>query len=173
MTPPSKLTCNNGQANLGGSSDEYVETLSNEPEHCRLYLFSENRKCIPVYGGPLSPAGLGRENGFWKFDRFHQQVWINVWQQGSNFECCWSQKIVRFVKNNSNKDMISPEQKYMPPEIYLWVDDHEEEKRENAVDDHVRVSQVNLDLGRSKHFRIYIYLFWNIFFLFLVIKKMH
>ena len=47
----------------------------------------------------------------------------------------------------------------MPPEIYLCVDDHEEEKRENAVDDHVRVSQVNLDLGRSKHFRIYIYLF--------------
>ena len=74
----------------------------------------------------------------------------NVRQQGNNFECCWSQNIVRFVKNNSNKDMISPEMKYMPPEIYLWVDDHEEEKRENAVDDHVRVSQVNLDLGRSR-----------------------
>ena len=37
----------------------------------------------------------------------------------------------------------------MPPEIYLCVDDDEEEKRENAVDDHVGVSQVNLDLGRS------------------------
>ena len=45
--------------------------------------------------------------------------------------------------------MISPEMKYTPPEIYLWVDNHEEEKRENAVDDHVGVSQVNLDLGRS------------------------
>ena len=76
MTPPSKLTCNNGQANLGGSSDEYVETRSNKPEHCKLYLFSESRKCKPVYGGPLSPAGLGTENGFWKFDRFQQQVCI-------------------------------------------------------------------------------------------------
>ena len=61
---------------------------------------------------------------------------------------------MRFVKNNSNKDMISPEMKYVPPEIYLCVDDDEEEKRENAVDDHVGVSQVNLDLGRSMQSRI-------------------
>ena len=94
----------------------------------------------------------------------------NVRQQGNNFECCWSQNIVRFVKNNSNKDMISPEMKYMPPEIYLWVDDHEEEKRENAVDDHVRVSQVNLDLGRSSilEFR---FTYFETFFLFPMLKR--
>ena len=132
-TPTSKLTCNNGQANLGGSSDEYVETLFYEPEHWRLYLFSESRKCIPVYGGPLSPAGLGKENGFWKFDRFQQQVW----KISGNKETILESKYEEVWKGN--KDMISPE-------IYLWVDDHEEEKRENAVDDHVGVSQVNLDL---------------------------
>ena len=74
---PKKKQCSNSQPErlflenkeiLGGSSDEYVETLSNESEHCRLYLFSESRKCIPVYGGPLSPAELSRENGLWKFD---------------------------------------------------------------------------------------------------------
>ena len=58
------------------------------------------------------------------------------------------------------------------PEIYLCVDDHQEEKRENAVDDHVRVSQVNLDLGRSSilEFR---FTYFETFFLFPVIKKMH
>ena len=70
---PERLFLENKEI-LGGSSDEYVETLFNESEHCRLYLFSESRKCKPAYGVPLSPAGLGRENGFWKFDRFHQQV---------------------------------------------------------------------------------------------------
>ena len=166
MTPPSKLTCNNGQANLGGSSDEYVETLFNKPEHCRLYLFSESRKCKPVYGVPLSPAGLGRETGFWKFDRFQQQVSI----MSGNKETILSVAEVKIswglLRTTATKIWYRTEQKYMPPEIYLWVDDHEEEKRENAVDDHVGVSQVNLDLGRSKHFRIYIYLFWNIFFCF-------
>ena len=43
--------------------------------------------------------------------------------------------------------MILSENKYMPPQIYFWVDKHEEEKRENAVDDHVGVSQINLCLG--------------------------
>ena len=94
-----------------------------------------------MYGGPLSPAGPGKENGFWKFDRFQQQVR----KISGNKETILESKYEEVWKGN--KDMTSPE-------IYLWVDDHEEEKRENAVDDHVGVSQVNLDLGRSMQSRI-------------------
>ena len=54
-TPPSKLTCNNGQANLGGSSDEYVEN-SLMSQNIADYIYSqkvENAYLRMAYLSPL------------------------------------------------------------------------------------------------------------------------